>query len=237
MSHQEDVQDVQDAQDNEFEDEVEVEVEETKVVRVINFCYDRLIVPYVVAVIVLYMLELPAWKVYILAPLTLQISFILIAKILLMLYEYNVLTISWRWFKKTSKFLLGYGKQAVEWLNTNKFSRIIWFIALINLTLALWYAYKNVDLFKLLKDICELLVDLIVYFSDPDRILETLEQLLERAYLQRILIWFKTKYFIPTMYAIDEGNSVALVNISAMSFVLFLIGVFPIAVFKWFKSK
>lgn len=218
-----------------MDQEPQEEVQEPLFRRVIEFGYERLIVPYVILVFVLHILDLPPWKVYLLAPLTLQISFILIAKLLLIVYEHGIFATLWRWTKRIGEILFGYGETVVGWVNTNKFSRIIWFLASLNLTLIFWYVYKNVDIFKLITDLYALFMDMVVYFSNPAKIMESLNQLLQRARLLQLLKWFKIYYFDPTLEAIDKGDPTVLFSIALMSLFLLLCGAIPTIVIRYFR--
>lgn len=211
------------------------EVEQPLFFRIITESYERLVVPSCVTVFVLHVLNLPPWKVYLLAPLTLLVSFTLIARFLLFIYQYGIMSTVWGWIRNAGRVLFGYGETVVNWVNANKFSRIIWTIAVLNQALILWYIYKNVDIFKILSDIYELFYDLLVYFSDPAKIMESLNQLLQRAKLLQLLKWFKESYLDMILEAIEKGDAKILVVITMMSVGLIVIGAVPSLILHFWR--
>ncbi len=205
------------------------------VVRIIEWCYEKLVVPFSVLVFLLHVFDLPfsggmypQWKVYLIAPMTLAVSLSLMSQACLKIYDFKIFVYIWTFLKFLSNGTLRIGGTFISWVNANKFSKIVWAISFLNLGLIGFWIFVNMDIFKaFFNDMVLIFLDLFYYFSTPEKIFASLQQFLQRIHVLEAMKWFKVSYLDPTIANIYEGGYSSLFKICSMSVILLVIGLIP----------
>lgn len=159
-----------------------------------------------------------------LALMAIAICFILGARFLLFLWDHGVF--AWLWTRivlayTTSRF---YFVAGIEILNEWKFGRYLWTLAGINLLWIPYWFYHNIDLFKIVKTIGRLIVDLVYYFTDPKAIIASFFDLLKFLRLYGIFMRLRTGYMTDMWNFTQQGSVAVIVTVCLATLLLFFVG-------------
>lgn len=200
---------------------------------IVDFSYDYSVVSFSVIIFVLHMIDYKGaydipWKVYIIAPLTMWVSLTILFKAVITLIRLRVFLFAWR---NTVKFYNGtmrYSGIMLSYINANKFSKVIWTIAIMNLGLILFWCFVNIHIFRaFFDDLGQLIINFFCYISDPVKILNSLNQFLNRLGILSIINSFKKNYFDYVIAEIYVGNYGVIFKIIFMSVILVGCGLVP----------
>lgn len=201
--------------------------------KAIFWAYEHLVVPFSVFIFLIYILELPEWKVYALAPMIVVTFFVFFLRSTFFFYDCGVIPIVWGFLKRIYEGTVIVFGVAINWINEFKISKIVWSLAILNLGLVLWYAWVNVNFFKLFQELAYLIRDLALHLSDPVKIMQSVDSLLERSHILAFFRWAKAHYLPTVMEEINRGNPAILLGILFTSIAGIAIGLVPSLFFKW----
>ena len=145
----------------------------------------------------------------------------------LCLYDNGVADWVYQQFRRLLSGTINVFGYAFNSMNVNKFSRILWILALLNASLIVYFIYVNVDILQIFRTLAGLAVDFIRYITDPVAILKSFDILLKKLYGYKLMIALRDRYFTPAIEQIQNGEVIILFQVSFITLCLIFIGSIP----------
>lgn len=164
------------------------------------------------------------YAVLFLAPALISVINIIMARITLALWDNGLF--KWIWRRVIRAYTTGrfYFIGGIEILNQYKVGRYLWTLAVLNLFWLPYWMWYNVDVFKILKSMAQICVDLANYFTDPKAIVKSFYDLLAYLHVAVLVAYLKHWYIEVIKKLTWEGSVTVLWYVLGATFFLFLLG-------------